>query len=560
MSNITAYPLQDWFETTLAQSWNGAVGTVYLNTAPSFTFPSGVKTYIVVNPWKTNMQVGEIDSLHVWNKTVNVSSISVGSWAGTTYTQESHSVWSTVIISDNYQFWKNIIDAVNSKIDWLVQGIYFYADATARDAALWATPSTNWLIVWLTSEWKLTYSLGGAWIDVGTGATFVNASTTAAGKVEIATTAQSSAGTDTGETGALLSVLPSDIAKNTQSSTFIYGTDVGGDDTYVVALTPTLAAYTTGQILTFKATTANTGACSVDFWPSVLNIKTADGNDPQSGVIRAGMVVSGHYDGTNFVLDTPDLASDTSKGIVELATSAETITGTSTTLAVTPAWATAAIDQALVWGDYDRQWQINWFNDSSTSFINATTSANYNLAAKQVDDCMNLDFTSDWYVYSVLRGKPWAANLNLRWDDVTRAELEFWLMIPTSIPSANRYVEVWFADTSATTWWTDFTSVQRRCFITWGNAVSTSYLMRTADGTTASSGGALTATITNWNKINIIYERWVSVKTYINDVLAETKVTNLPSWTNTMCVGAGIDSASSEDLKLSAITVRVKYA
>lgn len=49
------------------------------------------------------------------------------------------------------------------------------------------------------------------------------------------------------------------------------------------------------------------------------------------------MVVSGHYDGTNFVLDTPDLASDTSKGIVELATSAETITGTSTTLAVTPA-------------------------------------------------------------------------------------------------------------------------------------------------------------------------------------------------------------------------------
>ncbi len=63
----------------------------------------------------------------------------------------------------------------------------------------------------------------------------------------------------------MLSVLPSDIAKNTQSSTFIYGTDVGGDDTYVVALTPTLAAYTTGQLLTFKATTANTGACSVDF-------------------------------------------------------------------------------------------------------------------------------------------------------------------------------------------------------------------------------------------------------------------------------------------------------
>jgi len=195
MSNITAYPLQDWFETTLAQSWNGATGTVYLNTAPSFTFPVGVKTYIVVNPWKTNMQVGEIDSLNVWAKTVNVSSISIGSWAGTTYTQESHSVGSTVIISDNYQFWKNIIDAVNSKIDWLVQGIYFYADATARDAALWATPSTNGLIVGLTSEGKITYSLWGAWIDVGTWATFVNASTTVAGKVQLPDDAAVTAGT-----------------------------------------------------------------------------------------------------------------------------------------------------------------------------------------------------------------------------------------------------------------------------------------------------------------------------------------------------------------------------
>ncbi len=50
-----------------------------------------------------------------------------------------------------------------------------------------------------------------------------------------------------------------------QSGAAIYGTDAGGDDTYVVALTPTLAAYTTGQELRFKPTTANTGACTVDF-------------------------------------------------------------------------------------------------------------------------------------------------------------------------------------------------------------------------------------------------------------------------------------------------------
>jgi ABC-type anion transport system duplicated permease subunit len=77
MTNLTSYPLQDGFETTLAQSWNGSTGTVYLTTSPSFTFPSGVTTYIVVDPGKTNMQVAKIDSLNVGAKTVNVSSVTV---------------------------------------------------------------------------------------------------------------------------------------------------------------------------------------------------------------------------------------------------------------------------------------------------------------------------------------------------------------------------------------------------------------------------------------------------------------------------------------------------
>lgn len=54
------------------------------------------------------------------------------------------------------------------------------------------------------------------------------------------------------------------------------------------------------------------------------------------------MVVTGQYDGTNFVLDAEDFATTANKGIVELATDAETITGTSTTLAVTPSGVTAA--------------------------------------------------------------------------------------------------------------------------------------------------------------------------------------------------------------------------
>lgn len=42
--------------------------------------------------------------------------------------------------------------------------------------------------------------------------------------------------------------------------------------------------------------------------------------------------------------------------------------------------------------------------------------------------------------------------------------------------------------------------------------------------------------------------------------LLGTKTTNLPSGTNNVVIGAGIDSASSENMYLSAITCRVKYA
>lgn len=51
----------------------------------------------------------------------------------------------------------------------------------------------------------------GAWVDVDTGTAVANASETVAGKVEIATTAEHDAGTDTGGTGAQLVSKPSDI-------------------------------------------------------------------------------------------------------------------------------------------------------------------------------------------------------------------------------------------------------------------------------------------------------------------------------------------------------------
>lgn len=44
-----------------------------------------------------------------------------------------------------------------------------------------------------------------------------------------------------------------------------YGIDASGNDTYAVALSPALSAYTDGQVLSFEAGTANTGSATVNF-------------------------------------------------------------------------------------------------------------------------------------------------------------------------------------------------------------------------------------------------------------------------------------------------------
>ncbi len=200
-----------------------------------------------------------------------------------------------------------------------------YATTTARDALI--TAPSNGMSVYVTASGTFTDYIAGAWVNRPTASVsdWVNASETAAWRLEVSTTAQSiAAATDTWETWAYIVVKNTDIAKNIQSATFVYGADAWGDDTYVVALTPVLAAYTLWQNLWAKVTTANTGACSINFWPSVLNIKDRDGADPVTWAVY--WIMHFVYDGTNAVIQTPPT----------LATDAEATTGTIITKSVTP--------------------------------------------------------------------------------------------------------------------------------------------------------------------------------------------------------------------------------
>ena len=196
-----------------------------------------------------------------------------------------------------------------------------FATTAARDTALWAdwAATSGWVNIEVTATGlKYMYNLATAqWESVDTWTATPNASDTVTGWTRLADSAQSIAWTDT-ESANPLVVIPSDIAANSQSWTFKYWADAGWDDTYVVALTPVLVAYTTWQRLSFNATTANTWACTVDFWPWVLNIKDRAWNDPVNGFIAASDTIEWYYDWTNFVIDSAP----------KLATAAEVVTWT----------------------------------------------------------------------------------------------------------------------------------------------------------------------------------------------------------------------------------------
>jgi hypothetical protein len=90
--------------------------------------------------------------------------------------------------------------------------------------------------------------------------------------------------------------------------TWVFGSDAGSSDTYVVTLSPVPAAYVTGQSYRFKANTANTGACTVNFNSlGAKTIKKCVGGittDLDDNDIRGGQWVDLVYDGTNMQMQS----------------------------------------------------------------------------------------------------------------------------------------------------------------------------------------------------------------------------------------------------------------
>ena len=127
-----------------------------------------------------------------------------------------------------------------------------------------------------------------------------NASLTVKGIVELATQAQVDAKTAVGETAAALTVTP-DVLRATKYNDYVI--DTGAANAYLITPSPAITAYAAGQIFVFKATSANTGASTVNVSGlGVRTIKKAVTDDLNSGDILASQLVEIVYDGTNFQL------------------------------------------------------------------------------------------------------------------------------------------------------------------------------------------------------------------------------------------------------------------
>lgn len=360
-----------------------------------------------------------------------------------------------------------------------------------RDAV---SNAANWDLIYNSTTGEFNAYQWGAWSAVASGSTQPNSSTTVAGKVETATSAETIAGTDTGGTWANLLVLPSDIAKNTQSGTFVYGTDVGWDDTYVVVLTPALTTNTNGSRQTFTPTTTNTGACSVNFWGWVLNIKTKDGNDPQSWLLRALTPITGTMYGTTFILDNEDFATTANKGIVEMATDAEALAWVDTTRYINAAQLEAhSLMNAWVITNYSGLTNVTTDTTVTLTFQPRIIKLNFWLQWHDATTSYNKYYWSGWtavYEWTTLKYTNYTASQSmLSWDngafDTTFSNVAGTLIKNvngTSAPVAwtgganaseklvtltvNSVSATWFVIRVVTTWW-DWASSTGRANISW---------------------------------------------------------------------------------------------
>jgi len=313
MTDLANYQTVNQYESQISgelSSGTTAPFSLEVEDAPAVTLDAGQSIYFVIDPGTSKEEGIRVSAIS--GTTLTVAARGLPKYNGGAATTTTHSGGAKIIVTNNWQVFDDIATAVNSKAgnaedetisgDWVFSKsikVPVFADDTARDAAI-ASPA-NGMECYRTDTGKFEDYTAGSWVERESGGTFANASTTVAGKVEQATSAESKAGTDTGGTGAKTFVSPSDIAANVQNASYSFAADAEASDTYAITLAPAISAYATGQVFYFTANTANTGAATLNVnGKGAITIKKNHDQDLATGDIGSGQVVGVFYDGTNF--------------------------------------------------------------------------------------------------------------------------------------------------------------------------------------------------------------------------------------------------------------------
>lgn len=151
MTNLKWIPAQDDFETTLSATYNGGVWSMWVFHVPDSTLPMWEYTYAVIEPWTQNMQVVKISGWTSSPKALIVSDVAIEKAEWVNYTAKSHPANSIVRISNNYQFWKDIKTAINSKADPSI--IWDYSFSWNQISVTWNIAQVNVEELKINTSW-----------------------------------------------------------------------------------------------------------------------------------------------------------------------------------------------------------------------------------------------------------------------------------------------------------------------------------------------------------------------------------------------------------------------
>lgn len=153
-----------------------------------------------------------------------------------------------------------------------------------------------------------------------------------------------------------------------------YAADSAADDSYIVTLTPVPAAYFNGMVINFKATTANTGAATLNVNSlGAKTIKKYQSEDLVTGDILAGQIITVVYDGTNFqLLNAPCTLRQ--PVLTNLLTNSQWIAMSGSTLCevtsgaapVTDGADAALVNNLLIKGGFDDQASVDTWTESGS--------------------------------------------------------------------------------------------------------------------------------------------------------------------------------------------------